>query len=303
MLQRRGREPQSNWHNLCVACGIFHHERIRPWHRIGSTVLVAFLLLASCGTAEEATEPAGSEPTSLPENERLSGDDNEPAERLPTIDPSAPKPDPVPFQPAGAVGSAEAYSELLSDLANDVPAELQDEIPWPDLRNPDPIVVQIEIFDLWIWMAEHHPEPALVEVMAAPGSPSREEIVSIFGSQQSAGTLRHREGAPYVAYDHQVITFASAGLPLWLARDVPEDAVVVYYSDKSGGVTVTDRETGEVLNVTPAVDERAWLSIMVPTDVGWQLWRDQLIEPNDAELQTPEVPPPGESDDRRKPEL
>ena len=100
-----------------------------------------------------------------------------------------------------------------------------------------------------------------------------------------------------------VVTFESAGLPLWLGRDVPDDAVVVYYSDNSGPTEVTDRDTGEVLAVLPGVQTRTWLSIMVPTDVGWQLWRDQLLDASNG-LEVPDVPPPpGRSDAERTPEV
>ena len=213
-------------------------------------------------------------------------------------------PEPVPYVPAGRPGTAQAYAELIERLEADVPAALRDEVPWPDLRDPNPIVAQTEIFELWIWMAERHPEPNLVEAMAAPGSPSREDIVSVFGRQQALNQLERRTGAGYQAFDHLVVTFESAGLPLWLGRDVPEDAVVVYYSDNSGPTEITDRDSGQLFEVLPDTPTRTWLSIMVPTEVGWQLWRDQLIEPSDPELEVPDVPPPpGANGERPKPEV
>ena len=139
--------------------------------------------------------------------------------------------------------------------------------------------------------------------MSAPLSPSRESIVSVFGELRANNIFEQRRSQPYRSFDHQVVTFESAGLPLWLGRDVPSDAVVVYYSDASGPVHIVDQTTGVTALIQQSAPPRAWLSIVVPTDVGWQLWRDQLIEPNDSELQTPEIPPPGSDVTTRPPEL
>ena len=249
-------------------------------------------------TLEAADESAQEEPAAEP-TPRSEQQPEPTAEPLPEAD----DPEPVPYVPAGRPGSAEAYSEMIDRLAADIPADLRSDVPWPDLRNPDPVVAQIEIFELWIWMAANYPEPELVEVMAAPGSPSREEIVGVFGALDRRNELERRTGQGYQAFDHLVVTFESSGLPLWLGRDVPEDAVVVYYSDNSGPTEVTDRDTGEVLTILPGVATRTWLSIMVPTDVGWQLWRDQLLDASNG-LEVPDVPPPpGRSDQGRTPEV
>ena len=194
---------------------------------------------------------------------------------------------------------------MITRLEQIVPAELRTDVPWPDLRNPDPVLAQIEIFELWIWMAENVPDPKLVEAMAAPGSPSRDQVVSVFGRLQRDHVFEIRSGQPYRAFDHRVVTFESAELPLWLTRDVPaDDAVVVYYSDSSGPVEVIDQDTGAVLAIEPPLPTRTWVAIMVATDVGWQLWRDQLIDPSDAELQVPDVPPPPGADvEARTPEV
>lgn len=315
LSSQRARESRRKWQNLEVRERQTRQvgERqtlLLPLHSRLIVVLVLALFATACGGGEttvaeddERTEAAASEPTtppdaSLPESDGSDeGDSTVPA-------PESTKPEPVPYIPADSPGSAQDYAELIAELENEVPADLRSQVPWPDLRNPNPIVAQQDIFELWIWMAANHPNPDLVEIMAAPGSPSREEVVSVFGRIDRSGNLETRTGAPYVAFDHVVVTFESSGLPLWLARDVPEDAVVVYYSDQSGPTTVTNRETEEVVDVRPPVSRRAWLSIMVPTDVGWQLWRDQLIEPNDAELETPDVPPPpSQTDERPNPEV
>ena len=268
--------------------------------RVMFRVVVSLCLLAGCtGQAELTESPAAATPTA--------------AATVPTVEatspeqpggPDAAKSEPVPYIPAGKPGSADDYIELITRLEQLVPAALRNEVPWPDLRNPNPIVAQIEIFNLWIWMGANLSEPQLVEVMAAPGSPSRELVVSVFGEIERAGIFEIRNGQQYEAFDHLVVTFESAGLPMWLARDVPADAVVIYYSDSSGPVDIVDQDTGAILEVQPGFPSRTWLSIMVPTDVGWLLWRDELIEPSDSELEVPDIPPPpGADEDQRTPEV
>ena len=221
---------------------------------------------------------------------------------LPDTTAEAPNQEPVAYVPAGQPGTAQGYAELIKRLERVVPSNLRRQVPWPDLRTANPIVAQIEIFDLWIWMAENLTEPQLAEIMAAPGSPSRESIVSIFGNLKSQNIFESRPGQQYEAFGHQVVTFESAGLPLWLRRGVPADAVVVYYSDRSGPINIVDQDSEAIVSTQLEIPTRSWLSIMAPTDVGWQLWRDQLIEPNDAELQVPDIsPPPGADADPRPP--
>lgn len=268
---------------------------------VASAVVItglAITALAGCGNGAESdsgegelldeTEVVAATPTAKPEA----------AEESPT-----PPPEPVRFIPAGRIGAADAYEELITRLEAEVPPELINEIPWPDLRNPDPAVAQTQIFDMWIWMAQKYPEPVLIDVLAAPGGPSLERVASVFGELDRDNRLEVRTAAPYRAFDHLVVTFESAGLPLWLARDVPDDAVVVYYSDNSGPVETRDRDTGEVLDVRPASGTRTWLSIMVPTEVGWLLWRDQLIDPRDSELEVPDLELPSPDAGKPKPQV
>jgi len=256
---------------------------------------MALTLLAACTTAPSA------EPAQETDRTATSGSEQDEQAEPPTT--RSAEVEPVPYVPAGQPGTSDDYAALVDKLEEWVPTRLQSQVPWPDLRNPNPINAQIEIFELWIWMAATLTEPILVEIMAAPDSPSRQEVTALFGRLQNSGRFQQRNAEPYQAFDHRVVTFQSAGLPLWLGRDVPDDAVVVYYRDRSGAVTVTDQETGEILAIDPATEVRTWLSIMVPTDVGWQLWRDQILDQSNS-LEFPDVPPPpGTNDSERLPEV
>jgi len=115
--------------------------------------------------------------------------------------------------PSAAPGTAGAYDDLVESLSAEMPANLQGEVPWPDTRNPDPIAAQISIFDYWVWLAEHHPEPVLTEIMTAPGSPSRESVSGTFGEIDRANQVQVRVGGGYQAFEHLAVTFESAGLP------------------------------------------------------------------------------------------
>jgi hypothetical protein len=248
------------------------------------SLVVAVCLFVSCSGQAELAANEGADPTPVlalaPTPTALPDTTAEPSDQ-----------EPVAYIPAGQPGTANSYAVLIEKLEQVVPLDLRRQVPWPDLRDPNPIVAQIDIFGLWIWMAENLTEPQLVEIMAAPASPSRQSIVSIFGNLTSQNIFEARPGQQYEAFDHLVVTFESAGLPLWLGRDVPTDAVVVYHNDRSGPVNIVDQDTGAVVSTHPGIPTRTWLSIMVPTDVGWQLWRDQLIEPNNAELQVPDISP------------
>jgi len=284
---------------------------------LGTTSMVAIVVLISMtslacsgnevtGEADADSTATASVPVGEPDADTGAPDDRspdgQPHDTEPAV-PDEPKPEPQPYVPVGQPGTAQAYDELVDGLQPLIPAALQNQVPWPDLRNPNPIIAQQQIFEMWIWMAEFVPEPELVAVLAAPGSPSREEVAGLFAQIKEQGVLRERVGNGYRAYEHTVVTFESAGLPLWLAQDVPEDAVIVYYSDDSGPVDVTDRETGEPLYQESPTPTRRWLSIMVPTDVGWQLYRDQLIDSSRG-LETPDVPPPPSTNpDRPRPEI
>ena len=84
-------------------------------------------------------------------------------------------PEPAPFIPAGRPGDAGAYAGLIAQLEQVVPDELRAQVPWPDLRNPNPIIAQIEIFELWIWMAANLTEPQLAESHGRPRQPQPRE--------------------------------------------------------------------------------------------------------------------------------
>lgn len=260
--------------------------------------LFATILFASACSATTATldpDTSASQDRDPSVADEVATDDDGDASPAPAV----PDQEPVPFRPTGPVGTAEDYNALIAELEAELPAEIRSAVPWPDLRNPDPAQVQVAIFDLWIWVIENHPDPLFARAMSVAGSPSREETVSVFAEIKADDELHVRESSPYIAFDHRVVTFETAGLPSWLEQNVPDDAVVVYYQDQSGPTTIRDRDTGRVKDSYGGPGARQWLSIMVPTNAGWLLFRDQLIEPSDSELVVPPAPPSPETIDPR----
>lgn len=287
---------------------------VTPSQRAVAALVTLLLVVSVCASAC-ASAPDGNDPrpggaganvsdSDWPESVSpdLPTDDQSDPDQNPAVD-SEPDVAPERFVPSGPVGDAEAYEQLIDQLAQELPAHLRDHVPWPDIGNPDPVVAQLAIFELWVWVTANHPAPDLARVMAVEASPSRDTVVEIFSRLRTENLLMVRPADPYRAFDHRAVTLESAGLPLWLTYDVPADAVVLYYQDQSGPAEFHDADTLEVLDRKPAIEARQWLSIMVPTEVGWQLYRDELIEPFDHELEVPDVGPPAPGTDSRKPQL
>lgn len=257
-------------------------------------IVVICVFGASCSAGQVNSADLSEQPAVVP-TEPMQRDSTPPASQAPA--------EPQAFVPAGRVGSADAYDELIDRLSEHVPVRLRAEVPWPDLRNADPTIAQRDIFRLWIWMLENHPDPRLIDAIAAPDSPDRVTVAGVFGELAVANQLNVRLAAPYRAYDQRAVTWESAGLPLWLTRDVPEPAVVLYYRDDSGPATRIDRDTGAVINSSPSPGARSWVSIMVETDVGWLLWRDTEIDRGDPELDFPEIEKPSGDAEQRRPNV
>lgn len=202
-----------------------------------------------------------------------------------------------PFVPGDAPGTAANYDALVSELTELVPQELQNQVPWPRLRDVDPTVAQRDIFALWTWMAEHLPEPAFVDLLAHPDGPGRAEVATLFG-RLNQQRFRHVRQAPgYQVTDQRSVEFGTADLPIWFTRDVPEGAVLIWYTDQSTAMTVID-EDDNIVSEAGAVPPRDWVAILVPSDIGWLIWRDELIEPGESDFTYPavELPPQTRTD-------
>lgn len=266
----------------------------RPRHRRTGAICVVLataLVALSCGiespdrvdpavAVDDATETATAtvDPPQAPAEDRA----------VVPNEPSAPEaPSITPYVPGAAPGTGSAYSELVAELALLLDPDLRAAAPWPRLRDPDPQIAQIEIFEFWVWMAEFAPLPELVDVLAHPESPSRAEIVTVFSDLEARNHRERRLGAGYRVTQQQTALVDGTDLPLWFVRGAPDGSVVIWYSDQSGPLEILQADTGETLMSQPGTPLRDWVAILAPSDVGWQLWRDHLIEPGDQDFTTP----------------
>lgn len=205
--------------------------------------------------------------------------------------------DAEPFIPAGPVGSAEAWDELVAGLSEALDAEqLAARPPWPDTRNPDPVVAQAQIYDLWVWMYENTAPVDLIDILSAPGSPTRGELRILFTERTALDIRNSASTPPYSTHDQIAVTAATSGLPETFLADLPADSVVVFYFDSQGPYDIISNQTDEVIDsFSGKRDVGPWLSVLVPTDVGWLLHLDVLLADVDPGYELPqfnEEPPP-----------
>ena len=60
------------------------------------------------------------------------------------------------------------------------PAQRSEGVPWPELRNPDPVAVYQSAANFQNWMSANNPTPTLVEAYTAPWSPERGFDLELF---------------------------------------------------------------------------------------------------------------------------
>ncbi len=238
-------------------------------------------------------------PADVPDEDPVEpdADTDDPAFNDPTAGPDRAPDEPrivPPLElPATAPGTDAAAAALLEDLERFITTDqLADGVPWPDLRNPDPIASYQSDARFQNWMAANNPTPTLVEAYTAPGSPERSFDLELFGFRNS---LELRAGPATPPYSMRVIELvhpAATGITDALLAQVPEGSAAVVYFDSMGS-SDTFNADGQYLNSNAGWTEVGpWVAIMAPTDVGWQVWWDELTDP----------PPPGAREQRGTPQ-
>lgn len=233
-----------------------------------------------------------SDPPAAPAN---TSPDPAPSQPAPGTDEEDPAPEPrVPTRlqlPNGPVGSADAYDALVDELSVHL-YEGQNDVPWPDLRNPDPEAAYRSGQDFQTWMMENNPTPQLAEFYTFPGSPEREDDVLLFSDQSPL--LRSPSVPAYSMRIERVVHPNDSGLPDFLIAQIPEGSAAIVYWDTSGASDLYNPETGEVIwSMSGWQDEGPWVAIMAPSDIGWRTWYDALIDAEDLpdlQLEAPQIP-------------
>lgn len=255
--------------------------------RLGLLALLFFALLAAaCSTTTEvgADDPPGVTPTPLPPT-------SEPVPPAPS-DPDTPREIPPLELPTTAPGSDEAYQAMIEELERFVTAEqLAEGVPWPDLRNPDPIAAYRSCAEFQQWMLENNASTPLVEAYTAPDSPERGWDVAMFADMIRADVLSTPNVPPYTMDVRGLVHPAATEITDALLEQVPEGSAAVVYWDSVGASQYVQPDGTIVGGDQGWSNLGPWVAIMAPTDVGWQVWWDELTE----------VPPPGLFDDRGLP--
>jgi hypothetical protein len=141
------------------------------------------------------------------------------------------------------------------------------------------------------WMSENNPTPSLVEAYTAPDSPERGFDLDLFDYLNRLD-LRSTPGVPpYSMRVEDLVHPAATGITDALLESVPEGSVAVVYFD-SVGASDTVTADGQFFGRDDGWTELGpWVAIMAPTEVGWQVWWDELTDP----------PPPGSRLDQGAP--
>lgn len=281
----------------------------RPTRRKIVTAAVSLMLLiTSCSATSEigaddpgTTTPTADRPEAPPNPEPDEDAATNPGDEGGAFDDPTAGPDRAPDEPrivpplvlpAAAPGTDAAAAELIEDLERLVtPEQLAEGVPWPDLRNPDPVASYRSDAAFQNWMAVNNPTPTLVEAYTAPGSPERAFDLELFDVRDRLDLRAGPADPPYSMRVEELVHPAATGITDTLLAQVPEGSVAVVYFD-SVGPSDDFTSDGTFWGSSPGwIDAGPWVAIMAPTDVGWQVWWDELTEP----------PPPGSRQQRGVP--
>ncbi len=257
--------------------------------RIINLLFVAALVAASCTPTtteigsddpDAVTPPAASVEPAEPQTD--SGEFNDPAVG-PERSPDEPRQVPPLVLSTTAPGTDQAAAELLEDLDRFLTADQQAAgVPWPDLRNPDPVASYQAAARFQNWMSANNPTPSLVEAYTAPASPERGFDLELFELLNNFDLRYGPATPPYSMRVEDLVHPAATGITDALLAQVPEGSAAVVYWD-SVGPSDTFTAEGQYWASNPGwTDEGPWVAIMAPTDFGWQVWWDELTDPPPA---------------------
>lgn len=160
------------------------------------------------------------------------------------------------------------------------------------MRNSDPIAVYRSDAEFQRWMSENNPTPSLVEAYTAPGSPERGFDLDMFEFLNDLDLRAGPADPPYSMRVEELVHPAATGITDGLLAQVPEGSAAIVYWD-SVGMSDTFTAEGQYWGSNDGwTDVGPWVAIMAPTDVGWQVWWDELTEP----------PPPGSRQNQGSPQ-
>ena len=255
---------------------------------LGATACRSSATTESTANDPGATTPVPTAPSAVDDG---GGDFTDPSAG-PDRDPSEPRVVPPLDLPATAPGTDAAAQALVDDLDRFITAEQRAAgVPWPDYRNPDPVAVYQSDARFQNWMAANNPTPSLVEAYTAPGSPERSFDLEMFDFRNRLDLRSAPADPPYSMRVEDLVHPAATGITDALLAQVPEGSAAVVYWDSVGPADIFTAD-GRYWGTSEGwTEEGPWVAIMAPTDVGWQVWWDELTDP----------PPPGSREQKGLP--
>lgn len=257
--------------------------------RVVATVMLLVLVASACtggGSSDPSSTRDSSTATPGPTSDTGAGGSPDGNQDEPRIVP--------PLElPATAPGSDEAAAALVDDLERFMTEDqLATGVPWPDLRNADPVAAYEAAAAFQRWMLENNPTPSLVEAYTAPSSPERGWDLAMFEERNTFNLRSGPSSPPYRMRVEDLVHPAATGITDALLATVPEGSAAVVYWDSEGASDIFTAD-GQFFRTNPGWSEIGpWVAIMAPTNVGWQVWWDELTEP----------PPPGSRVDQGQPQ-
>lgn len=182
--------------------------------------------------------------------------------------------------PTSPPGNDDAYRAMIADLERFLTTDQVATAPWPDLRQTDPIAAYRSCSEFQSWIGQNNPTPTLVEAYTAPNSPERTWDFELYGTYQDLGVISTPADPPYSMQVEGVAHPAATDINDALLARVPEGSVAVIYWDSVGDTSLVTPNGDIVMTYEGWVDVGPWVAIMAPTDVGWQVWWDELTDSN-----------------------
>jgi len=178
-----------------------------------------------------------------------------------------------------SVGSPEALAAVMDEaMANSelaFPDAKLDLISLPDLNTPDPAKAAGALARLEYQVSAVAPNMSWLNVVTAPGSPARASLAKGLQELSNRQLRVVLDFGDYVV-DHAVTVPLQelSERPIDLPSDVPHDAAFVLVTTSSPSYRLVARD-GEIIADRPGWDERTRIVILLPTEVGWQVFWEE----------------------------
>lgn len=151
-------------------------------------------------------------------------------------------------------------------------------IPYPDLTNPDPVVALREAWSFEAWLMDTGPFIGFLDAHNYPEGPRRRDAGSDFIYWDLENLRLVGLANSYSLTSAEVVPLESADMLEPERIEVPPSSVAVAYTDRGGPYQVIDTETGQVIEEVAAYEDTG-VAVLVPTEVGWQLyWAGEASE-------------------------